>query len=95
MSDDPDDRGLSAQQIANQIDASLERLRTDHVDLYQAHRFDPEVPIEETIEALQQVVASGIELSSETLAAIDEALGDTPVTEPRLAPFARAEITRR
>jgi aryl-alcohol dehydrogenase-like predicted oxidoreductase len=59
MSDDPDARGLSAAQIAKQIDASLERLRTDHVDLYQAHRFDPDVPIEETVEALQQVVASG------------------------------------
>ncbi|HEX8741972.1 MAG TPA: aldo/keto reductase family protein [Thermoleophilaceae bacterium] len=59
MSDDPDDRGLSAAQIAKQIDASLERLRTDYVDLYQAHRFDPDVAIEETIEALQQVVASG------------------------------------
>jgi aryl-alcohol dehydrogenase-like predicted oxidoreductase len=59
MSDDPADRGLSAEQIAKQIDASLERLRTDYVDLYQAHRFDPDVPIEETIESLQQVVASG------------------------------------
>jgi aryl-alcohol dehydrogenase-like predicted oxidoreductase len=59
MSDDPADQGLSAAQIARQIDASLERLRTDHVDLYQAHRFDPDVPIEETLEALQQVVASG------------------------------------
>jgi aryl-alcohol dehydrogenase-like predicted oxidoreductase len=59
MSDDPSDRGLSATQIAKQIDASLERLRTDYVDLYQAHRFDPDVPIEETIEALQQVIASG------------------------------------
>src|SRR4051794_34881042 len=59
MSDDPDDRGLSAAQIAKQIDASLERLRTDYVDLYQTHRFDPGVPIEETIEALQQVVAAG------------------------------------
>src|SRR3954471_4813980 len=59
MSDDPADRGLSAPQIAKQIDASLERLRTDHGDLYQAHRFDPDVAIEETIEALQQVVASG------------------------------------
>ena len=59
MSDDPADRGLSAAQIAKQIDASLERLQTDHVDLYQAHRFDPDVPVEETIEALQQVVASG------------------------------------
>src|SRR6059058_6087200 len=59
MSDDPDDRGLSAQQIAKQVDASLARLKTDYVDLYQAHRFDPDVPIEETIEALQQVVDSG------------------------------------
>ncbi|MBS1888270.1 MAG: aldo/keto reductase family protein [Actinobacteria bacterium] len=59
MSDDPDDRGLSAAQIAKQIDASLARLQTDHVDLYQAHRFDPDVAIEETIEALQQVVAAG------------------------------------
>jgi aryl-alcohol dehydrogenase-like predicted oxidoreductase len=59
MSDDPDDRGLSGAQIAKQIDASLARLRTDYVDLYQAHRFDPDVPVEETIEALQEVVASG------------------------------------
>jgi aryl-alcohol dehydrogenase-like predicted oxidoreductase len=59
MSEDPADRGLSAAQIGKQIDASLARLQTDHVDLYQAHRFDPDVPIEETIEAFQQVVASG------------------------------------
>jgi aryl-alcohol dehydrogenase-like predicted oxidoreductase len=59
MSEDPADRGLSAAQIAKQIDASLERLRTDYVDLYQAHRFDPDVAIEETIEALEQVVAEG------------------------------------
>src|SRR5215217_5281830 len=58
MSDDPADQGLSAAQIAKEIDASLERLRTDYVDLYQAHRFDADVPIEETIEALEQVVAS-------------------------------------
>jgi aryl-alcohol dehydrogenase-like predicted oxidoreductase len=59
MSDEPDDRGLSAAQIAKQIDASLRRLQTDYVDLYQAHRFDPDIPIEETIEALQRVVAEG------------------------------------
>jgi aryl-alcohol dehydrogenase-like predicted oxidoreductase len=59
MSDDPADHGLSAAQIAKQIDASLERLQTDYVDLYQAHRFDVETPIEETIEALQQVVNDG------------------------------------
>ena len=59
MSDDPDDRGLSAAQIAKQIDASLARLQTDHVDLYQAHRFDPDVELEETIDALQQTVRDG------------------------------------
>jgi aryl-alcohol dehydrogenase-like predicted oxidoreductase len=59
MSDDPADRGLSPAQIGRQIDASLARLRTDHVDLYQAHRFDPDVPIEDTIEAFQRVVAAG------------------------------------
>jgi aryl-alcohol dehydrogenase-like predicted oxidoreductase len=59
MSDDPDDRGLSVGQIAKQIDASLRRLQTDYVDLYQAHRFDPEAPIEETVEALQRVVTEG------------------------------------
>lgn len=59
MSDDPADRGLSASQIAKQIEASLSRLRTDHVDLYQAHRFDVHVPIEETLEAFQRVVDQG------------------------------------
>lgn len=59
MSDDPSDRGLSAKQIGKQIDASLKRLQTDHVDLYQTHRFDAETPIEETIEALGEVVKSG------------------------------------
>jgi len=53
------DSGLSAEQIAKQIDASLARLRTDHVDLYQCHRFDVETPIEETMEALTAVVESG------------------------------------
>jgi len=57
MSDD--DKGLSAAQIAKQIDGSLQRLRTDHVDLYYAHRFDTTVPIEETVEAFQRVVAQG------------------------------------
>jgi len=53
------DRGLSPAQIAKQIDASLARLRTDHVDLYQCHRFDSNVPIEDTMEALADVVRAG------------------------------------
>lgn len=53
------DSGLSAAQIEKQIDASLRRLRTDYIDVYQAHRFDPTVPIEETIEAFQNVVRAG------------------------------------
>ncbi|WP_336857043.1 aldo/keto reductase family protein [Sinomonas albida] len=53
------DSGLSAEQISKQIDASLTRLQTDYVDLYQAHRFDASVPIEETVEAFQKVVEQG------------------------------------
>ncbi|CAN7598587.1 aldo/keto reductase family protein [Phenylobacterium sp. LjRoot225] len=53
------DRGLSREQIHKQIDASLQRLRTDHVDLYQCHRYDAQTPIEETMEALSEVVRAG------------------------------------
>jgi aryl-alcohol dehydrogenase-like predicted oxidoreductase len=55
----PTDRGLSARQIYKQLDASLKRLRTDYVDLYQCHRYDPETPLEETMRALTDVVAQG------------------------------------
>jgi len=51
--------GLSATEVHRQIDASLARLRTDHVDLYQCHRFDAETPIEETMDALSEVVRNG------------------------------------
>lgn len=53
------DRGLSAAQIAKQLDASLLRLRTDHVDLYQCHRYDPDTPLEETMQALTRAVHQG------------------------------------
>ncbi|WP_420124353.1 aldo/keto reductase family protein [Nakamurella sp.] len=53
------DVGLSRKHIAESIDASLRRLRTDYVDLYQAHRFDTETPLEETMQAFAQVVRQG------------------------------------
>ena len=53
------DKGLSRAQILKQIDASLKRLRTDYVDLYQCHRYDADTPLEETMEALSEVVRAG------------------------------------
>jgi len=55
----PNDHGLSRKHIRESIDASLRRLNTDYVDLYQAHRFDYETPLEETMEAFADVVRSG------------------------------------
>ncbi|WP_433244876.1 aldo/keto reductase [Streptosporangium sp. CA-135522] len=55
----PNDRGLSRKHVLAGIDASLTRLGTDHVDMYQIHRWDPETPIEETMEALHDVVRAG------------------------------------
>ncbi len=59
MSDDVNDRGLSRKHIMEAIDNSLRRLGVDYVDLYQIHRFDKETPIEETLEALHDVVKAG------------------------------------
>ncbi len=59
MSDSPNDRGLSRKHILKSIDRSLRRLGTDYVDLYQIHRYDYETPLEETLEALHDVVKAG------------------------------------
>jgi aryl-alcohol dehydrogenase (NADP+) len=59
MSDDINDRGLSRKHILDSIDRSLQRLGMEYVDLYQIHRWDYETPIEETLEALHDVVRAG------------------------------------
>lgn len=59
MHDGPGGQGLSRKAIMENIDASLRRLGTDYVDLYQIHRFDPNTPVEETMEALHDVVKAG------------------------------------
>jgi aryl-alcohol dehydrogenase-like predicted oxidoreductase len=56
---DDENQGLSREQVLKQIDASLDRLRTDYVDLYQCHRYDSKTPLEETMEALDEVVRAG------------------------------------
>jgi 1-deoxyxylulose-5-phosphate synthase len=84
----PVDRGLSAAQIHKQIDASLARLQTDYVDLYQCHRYDEKTPLEETMTALTEVVQAGkarhIGFSEWPVEKIDESLarvGGSPSTE--------------
>jgi aryl-alcohol dehydrogenase-like predicted oxidoreductase len=59
MSDDPNDRGLSRKHLLSAVDASLRRLGTDYIDLYQIHRWDSETPIEETLAALHDIVRAG------------------------------------
>src|SRR5207237_8374436 len=59
MRKDPNGRGLSRKAILTEIDASLRRLGTDYIDLYQIHRWDDATPIEETLEALHAVVKAG------------------------------------
>jgi aryl-alcohol dehydrogenase-like predicted oxidoreductase len=59
MGDGPNDRGLSRKHLFDAIDASLRRLGTDYVDLYQIHRFDRDTPIHETLEALHDIVKAG------------------------------------
>ncbi len=81
----PTDKGLSRVQIVKQIDASLTRLKTDYVDLYQCHRYDPDTPIEETMQALTDVVKQGkarwigfSEWSAEQIKAAFKVVGAAP-----------------
>jgi len=59
MSDDINDRGLSRKHIFESIDKSLKRIGTDYIDIYYCHRFDPEVPLEETLRAMSDLVHQG------------------------------------
>jgi aryl-alcohol dehydrogenase-like predicted oxidoreductase len=59
MSDDPNDRGLSRKHLLSSVDASLRRMGTDYIDLFVIHAFDPDTPLEETMEALHDIVKSG------------------------------------
>ena len=59
MSEDVNDRGLSRKHVSESIDLSLERMETDYVDIYFAHRYDPETPMEEIVEVFSDVVRSG------------------------------------
>ena len=59
MSDDPNDRGLSRKHLLSSVDSSLSRMGTDYIDLFVIHAFDPSTPIEETMEALNDIVRSG------------------------------------
>jgi aryl-alcohol dehydrogenase-like predicted oxidoreductase len=85
MDDTGENQGLSRQQVFKQIDDSLRRLRTDYVDLYQCHRYDSQTPLEETVEALTEVVRQGkaryLGFSEWTAAQIRAALELSPPLE--------------
>ena len=59
MGPGPNDKGLTRKHIIHQADASLKRMKTDYIDLYQIHSYDPLTPLEETLRALDDLVRSG------------------------------------
>ena len=92
------DRGLSRVQVEKQLDASLERLRTDYVDLYQCHRYDRDTPLEETMEALTRAVESGkaryigfSEWPSERIKAAIDMAGPSTSLGTRVAKFVSSQ----
>jgi aryl-alcohol dehydrogenase-like predicted oxidoreductase len=89
MGPGPNQKGLSRKHIMESIDASLKRLQTDYVDLYIIHRFDPETPIEETLDALNDVVRAGkaLYLGASSMWAWHFEKMLTMQRERRLAPF--------
>jgi aryl-alcohol dehydrogenase-like predicted oxidoreductase len=85
----PNDRGLSRKHILSAVDASLRRLGTEYVDLYQVHRFDPETPVEETMAALHDLIQAGKAryIGASGMAAWQFAKMQTAATTNCLTPF--------
>src|SRR3954462_7179348 len=88
MGEGPNDRGLSRKHIVESCEASLKRLGTDYIDLYQCHRYDAETPLEETLRALDDLVSAGkvlyVGVSEWTAAQLDDArtIGDRLLLRP-------------
>lgn len=84
MSSGPNDRGLSRKHIVEQCEASLKRLGTDYIDLYQCHRFDNDTPVEETLRALDDLTAQGKVLYTGISEWTAEQIKDAAATSKRL-----------